>query len=201
MAIALATPFILPSTASAEPPAAGWLECVPFARDLSGIRIFGNALTWWDQAKAHYARGSTPRAGAVMAFQPFGRMTLGHVAVVRRVVSGREVRLDHANWSLINGRRGQIERDVRAVDVSPGNDWSQVRVWFAPIADLGGTPWPLHGFIYPDRPMPGAKPFRLELPFDLVRMEVPRARLALSLEVPRARVAPGMAKIGRLLGR
>lgn len=201
MAIALAAPVGVASTAAAEQPAAGWLECVPFARDVSGIRIFGNALTWWDQAKAHYARGSLPRAGAVMAFQPFGRMTLGHVAVVRRVVSGREVRLDHANWSLINGRRGQIERDVRAVDVSPANDWSQVRVWFAPIAGLGGTQWPLHGFIYPDRPMPGTRAFRLELPFDLVRMEVPRPRAALSVEVPRARVASGMARIGRLLGR
>ena len=26
------------------------LECVPFARAMSGIRIFGNAWTWWTQA-------------------------------------------------------------------------------------------------------------------------------------------------------
>lgn len=175
---------------AADGPGDGWLECVPFARQISGIQIFGNALTWWEQAKARYARGATPRSGAVMAFQPYGNMKLGHVAVVRRVVSSREVRLDHSNWSLINGRRGQIERDVRAVDVSPANDWSQVRVWFAPIAGLGGTQWPLHGFIYPDKPVSNPKPFRLELPKDLARTEVPRAK-----------AAARMARIGRLLGR
>ena len=189
IAIALASTPVTASHA-ADAPNDGWLECVPFARQISGIRIFGNALTWWDQAKDRYARGGTPRPGAIMAFRPHGPMRLGHVAVVRRVVSGREVRLDHANWSLINGRRGQIERDVRAVDVSPANDWSQVRVWFAPIQALGGTQWPLQGFIYPDRPAADPKPFRLELPTDLARMEVPRAK-----------AASRIARIGHLLGR
>ena len=176
--------------AAADAPRDGWLECVPFARELSGVRIFGNALTWWEQAKARYARGARPRPGAVMAFQPHGRMQLGHVAVVRRIVSSREVRLDHANWSLIDGRRGQIERDVRAVDVSEANDWSRVRVWYAPIQSLGGTQWPLAGFIYPDKPVANPKPFRLELPEDLARMEVPK-------KAARER----MARIGRALGR
>ena len=125
------------------------LQCVPFAREVSGVGIYGDAWTWWGQAEGRYERGRVPRVGAVMAFTPHGGMKLGHVAVVRRLVSPREVRLDHSNWSLINGRRGQIERDVRAVDVSPGNDWSAVRVWFGPIAALGGTAWPVTGFIYP----------------------------------------------------
>jgi len=59
------------------------------------------------------------------------------------------VLLTHANWSPIEGRRGQIERNVRAVDVSPANDWSEVRVWYDPIGDLGTTAWPVEGFIYP----------------------------------------------------
>ena len=126
------------------------LQCVPFAREVSGVGIYGDAWTWWGQADGRYERGRTPRVGAVMAFTPHGGMKLGHVAVVRRLIGPREVRLDHSNWSLINGRRGQIERDVRAVDVSPANDWSQVRVWFGPIAALGGTAWPVTGFIYPD---------------------------------------------------
>lgn len=188
-ALALATPLLPFAAASAaERTADSWLECVPFARELSGVRIFGNALTWWEQAKAHYARGSLPRPGAVMAFRPHGRMQLGHVAVVRRVVNSREVRLDHSNWSLINGRRGQIERDVRAVDVSETNDWSRVRVWYAPIQSLGGTQWPLSGFIYPDKPVANPRPFRLELPADVARMELPKARAR-------------MARIGRALGR
>lgn len=126
-----------------------YLECVPYARAQSGIQIFGDAWTWWDKADGHYQRGNRPQKGAVLAFQPSGNMRLGHVAAVSRVVDSRTVLLSHANWSPIDGRRGQIERDVRAVDVSPANDWSQVRVWYAPLGDLGTTAWPAHGFIYP----------------------------------------------------
>ncbi|MFC4293471.1 CHAP domain-containing protein [Novosphingobium tardum] len=129
-----------------------YLQCVPYARQVSGIRIFGDAHTWWDQAAGHYARGVRPRVGAVMSFRPYGNMRLGHVAAVSRIIDSRTVLLRHANWSLINGRRGQIEDDVRAVDVSEANDWSEVRVWFAPIRGLGTTHWPVNGFIYPDRP-------------------------------------------------
>ncbi|MDT0507203.1 CHAP domain-containing protein [Novosphingobium sp. MMS21-SN21R] len=128
-----------------------YLQCVPYARQISGIRIYGDALTWWDQAEGRYARGHRPKVGAVMSFAPHGRMELGHVAAVSRVIDSRNVLLRHANWSVIEGRRGQIENDVRAVDVSPENDWSQVRVWYAPIGNLGTTAWPVNGFIYPDK--------------------------------------------------
>jgi surface antigen len=70
----------------------------------SGIQLFGDARTWWDQAAGRYSRGHAPRAGAVMAFRPHGKMTLGHVAVVSRVVDSRTVFLRHANWSPIDGR-------------------------------------------------------------------------------------------------
>ena len=63
----------------------------------------------------------------------------------------QDLLLDHANWSPIDGRRGQIERDVLAVDVSPANDWSAVRVWYHPLGALGRTEWPVEGFIYSDR--------------------------------------------------
>lgn len=139
---------------SALPP---YLQCVPYARDVTGIQIRGDAWTWWGQAEGRYARGTRPKVGAVMAFQPHGKMELGHVAAVSRIVDSRTVLLRHANWSPINGRRGQIEDNVRAVDVSPDNDWSQVRVWFAPIASLGSTAWPVQGFIYPQRERLAAK--------------------------------------------
>ena len=84
-----------------------------------------------------------------MAFAPHGKMLLGHVAAVSKIVDSRTVLLRHANWSLIGGRRGQIEDNVRAIDVSAANDWSEVRVWFAPIGGLGSTHWPVTGFIYP----------------------------------------------------
>lgn len=128
-----------------------YLQCVPYAREVSGIRIYGDAHTWWDQAAGRYARGVRPQAGAVMSFRPYGNMRLGHVAAVSQVLDSRTVLLRHSNWSPIDGRRGQIEDDVRAVDVSPANDWSEVRVWFAPIQALGTTRWPLNGFIYPEK--------------------------------------------------
>jgi surface antigen len=127
---------------------APYLQCVPYAREVSGIQIYGDAHTWWGQAEGRYKRGNRPRPGAVMAFRPSGNMRLGHVAAVSRVVDSRTVLLDHANWSPIDGRRGQIERDVKAIDVSPENDWSEVRVWFDPIDGLGTTHWPVEGFIY-----------------------------------------------------
>lgn len=128
-----------------------YLQCVPYARERSGVKIFGDARTWWDQAAGRYKRGSRPRPGAVMAFRPSGGMTLGHVAAVAKVIDSRTVLLDHANWSPIDGRRGQIERGVKAIDASPANDWSEVRVWYAPLQDIGTTAWPVEGFIYNER--------------------------------------------------
>lgn len=128
-----------------------YLQCVPYARERSGVQIYGNAWTWWDQAAGRYKRGNTPRVGAVMAFRASGNMRLGHVAAVSRVIDSRTVLLDHANWSPIDGRRGQIERGVKAIDVSPANDWSEVRVWYAPLQDIGTTAWPVEGFIYNER--------------------------------------------------
>lgn len=131
-----------------------YLQCVPYAREVSGIQIRGDAYTWWGQAEGRYARGYQPRVGAVMAFRPHGKMELGHVAAISKILDSRTVLIRHSNWSPINGRRGQIEDDVKAMDVSPANDWSEVRVWFDPIHSLGGTHWPIQGFIYPDREGP-----------------------------------------------
>lgn len=134
--------------ASAPAAAQAYLQCVPFARAESGVEIRGNAKTWWSQAAGTYERGAEPRKGAVMAFAGTRGMPMGHVAVVKKIVDDREILIDHANWSPINGRRGQIERNVRVVDVSAAGDWSMVRVWYAPIGDLGLRANPVQGFIY-----------------------------------------------------
>ena len=133
------------------------LQCVPYARAVSGINLYGDAHTWWDQAAGHYARGVTPKLGAVMAFKPHGKMVLGHVATVSRIIDSRTILLRHANWSPIDGKTGQIEDGVKAVDVSPANDWSSVRVWFAPSQNLGSTAWPVQGFIYNQKPHGGER--------------------------------------------
>src|ERR1700744_6473429 len=125
-------------------------QCAPFARLVSGIQIFGDAYTWWRQAIGRYETGFTPRAGAVLCFKPTERMRLGHVAVVSQVLTDRIVQITHANWSPIEGPRGKIEKDVTLVDVSPRGDWSEVKVWYDPSRDLGGSTYPTYGFIYPD---------------------------------------------------
>ena len=134
------------------------LQCVPYARHVSGINLFGDAHTWWDQAAGSYARGYMPKLGAVMAFKPHGKMVLGHVATVSKIIDSRTILLRHANWSPIDGKTGQIEDGVKAVDVSPANDWSSVRVWFAPSQNLGSTAWPVQGFIYNQKAHGGERP-------------------------------------------
>lgn len=128
-------------------------QCVPFARQASGIAIYGDAWTWWDQAKDRYQRGDQPRVGSVIAFARQSRLPLGHVAVVSRTVEKRVLMLTHANWSRFNGERGHAEQDVTVFDVSKNNDWSEVKVWFRDSNGLGGTVYKVHGFIYaPGRP-------------------------------------------------
>lgn len=123
------------------------LQCVPFARQTSGIEIHGNAKTWWAQAAGKYERGNTPKEGAVLTLPGHGKMWAGHVAMVSKIVNEREILLTHANWS----RRGGIERNVKAIDVSDNGDWSRVKIWFASLGDLGKTSYPAYGFIYAGR--------------------------------------------------
>jgi len=129
---------------TATPAAAQFWQCVTFARSVSGIEIRGNANTWWSQAEGRYERGHTPKAGSVLAFSPTSRMRVGHVAMVSKVVSDREVLLTHANWS----RPGAVETNVRADDVSDAGDWSMVKVWYGPQGGLGTSAYPTKGFIY-----------------------------------------------------
>ncbi|MEZ0496698.1 CHAP domain-containing protein [Sphingomonas sp. IW22] len=124
-------------------------QCVPFARAVSGIQIWGDAWTWWEQARQRYERGRTPRVGSVLVFEKTDQLRLGHVAVVSHIVEDRVVMLTHANWSRFDGKRGRAEQDVTLFDVSPRGDWSQVRVWYRDNQGLGGSTYPTYGFIYP----------------------------------------------------
>ena len=133
---------------SAGAQAQEYWQCAAFARVFSGIEIFGDAWTWWSKASGHYAKGYTPEAGAVLVFKPQGSMRLGHVAVVSQVLTDRIIQVTHANWSRIGGARGKIEQNVTVIDVSPSGDWSQVKVWYDPLKDLGTTSYSTYGFIY-----------------------------------------------------
>lgn len=133
---------VTPSAARADDP---YWQCVTFARMFSGIQIFGDAWTWWRQAADNFRTGRRPETGSVLVFRPEGRMSRGHVAVVSDILTDRVVRVTHANWG---GSRGKVEENVTVVDVSPANDWSQVKVWYNPINGLGTTVYPTYGFIY-----------------------------------------------------
>ena len=126
------------------PAANAHLQCAPYAREVSGINLHGNASGWWAQADGVYSRGIRPRVGSVLAFRATHSMRAGHVAMVQRIVDARHVLLNHANWS----RPGMIEHAALAEDVSTKGDWSQVRVWYAPVGGLGTRAAPAYGFIY-----------------------------------------------------
>lgn len=125
-------------------------SCVPYARARSGIDLRGDGWQWWDAASGRYERGPQPSPGAVLVLQRTARLRDGHVAVVARVVGTREIRVDHANWAT-GGLRGRVARDQPVIDVSPRNDWSEVRVWYPPAAVVGNTVFPAYGFILPAR--------------------------------------------------
>jgi surface antigen len=125
----------------------GW-QCVTYSASHSAVALRGNAHTWWDHAEGVYARAHQPVLGAVMVMKSSGQMPMGHVAIVSRIVNDREVLLTHANWQ----GDGSVETNVRAVDVSPAGDWSQVRVWYAPVHALGIRSFPTYGFILPFKP-------------------------------------------------
>jgi surface antigen len=124
------------------------ISCVPYARSVSGITVAGNAWQWWDHAAGLYARGNVPEPGSVLTFRANGRMHLGHVAVVTRVINDREIEVEHSNWA-----GGGVAHDVPVVDVSENNDWTDVRVGLG-RSDSFGSVYPTYGFIY-DRPDTG----------------------------------------------
>ena len=115
------------------------LQCVPFARERSGVAIRGNANTWWAQASGDFVRVKAPTIGSVMVMQT----RRGHVAVVTKIIDKRQIVIDHANW-LSNG---QIYLDQPVLDVSANNDWSKVVVWHPNLAMYGKRALGVSGFI------------------------------------------------------
>ncbi len=124
------------------------LQCVPYARQVSGIELRGDAWTWWEAAAGQYFRGPVPAIGSVLVLSSTNRNPHGHLAVVTHVIGPREIIVSHANWL----NRGQIHINTPAIDVSPDNDWSQIRFWYTPGGHLGRRTYPASGFIYPPPP-------------------------------------------------
>ncbi|GAM98430.1 surface antigen [alpha proteobacterium U9-1i] len=66
------------------------------------------------------------------------------MAVVASIVSQRVIRVDQANW--LNS--GETSLGVPVLDVSPANDWTEVRVWHIPGGHWGGRVYRADGFIH-----------------------------------------------------
>ncbi len=124
------------------------LQCVPYARQVSGVSIRGDAWTWWRSAKGRYRRGGTPSVGSVLVLKRTRRLRLGHLAVVKVILNDRLIVVDQANWL----NRGRLPLNIPVRDVSAGNAWSEVRVWYAPGGNYGTRTYPVQGFIHPEPP-------------------------------------------------
>jgi surface antigen len=124
------------------------LSCAPFARQLTGFALNGDAAEWWGEAASRYARSHRPQVGSVLVFRRAARVPSGHVSVVSRLLDSRRILVIQANWV-----RGQLDEDQLIVDVSPRNDWTAVRVWYPPGARLGSHIYATYGFIVPRVPL------------------------------------------------
>jgi len=124
------------------------IQCVPFIREISGLPLRGDAWTWWDQAAGRYGRGPLPQQDAVLVLRATQQLPSGHVAMVRSLVGPREITVTHANWGNDDPTRRLVHDSMPVIDVSPGNDWSQLRFWNA-SAQAFGRIYLAYGFIYP----------------------------------------------------
>ena len=122
------------------------VQCVPYARQVSGIQIRGDAHSWWDQA-APGKRGPAPKPGAVLVLARTGKMTSGHVAVVKDVLGPRLINVTHSNWGNDRESRRVLYHSMRVEDISANNDWTRVRFWNAE-KNCFGFPYAARGFIY-----------------------------------------------------
>ena len=126
------------------------MQCVPYAKEVSGIDITGDAWSWWEGAQGKYERGHQPRFMSVLVLSRTQRLKLGHVAVVVDVLGPREIRVTHANFGSDPISRRIIYDSMPAIDISPANDWSAVRFWNYQ-AKAWGIAYEAYGFIYPAR--------------------------------------------------
>jgi surface antigen len=122
------------------------LECAPFARALTGVTLRGDAADWWPRAAGRYGRGNSPAVGSVLVFTRSSRLPYGHVAVVSQLMERRRILVTQANWVHHRVTQGQS-----VVDVSPSNDWTEVRVYWPPSGQLGSGVYTAYGFISPGR--------------------------------------------------
>jgi len=136
------------------------IDDVAYVKSVTGMAIPGQAWSWWDGSNGRYPRGHSPVPSAVLVFRQQQNLPAGHLAIVTKVLSSREVRISHADWASTWATRGRITGNVPVLDVSRANDWTKVRLWYAnsgTVDQVYGT----YGFVYgnaqpADQPPPKA---------------------------------------------
>lgn len=124
------------------------IQCAPYARETSGIMLYGDAGGWWSEAPSrHYRRGHRPEPGAVLVLKRTSRMTSGHVAVVRSVINARTITVTQSNWGSDRHSRHIVYDSMRVEDISAKGDWTRVRFW-NDEKNVYGFPYAAYGFIY-----------------------------------------------------
>lgn len=124
------------------------LQCVPFARNHSKVKIFGDAYLWWGKAKGRYARRANPSIGSVMVLDHYAGREHAHLAVVRSINPHmHQIVVDHANW--LND--GDIHLNDAVRDVSRAQNWTQVRIFDLATRQWGRHAYHVAGFIGPER--------------------------------------------------
>lgn len=136
-----------PRPTSAHSPADDGIQCAPYARQHSKVALYGDANTWWDQAKGRYARRDYPTLGAIMVLYQYAGPSRAHVAVIRNIDSDFEIRVDHANW--LNDGRIYLADPVR--DTNRDGSWQSVNVYNMQTGHWGSRTYAVQGFIGPDR--------------------------------------------------
>ena len=126
------------------------IQCVTYARQVSGIDIMGDAWSWWEGASGKYERGHQPRFMAVLVLSRTQRLKLGHLAVVMDIQGPRLIRVTHANFGSDLVSRRVIYDSMPVADISPNNDWSLVRFWNYQ-AQAWGILYPAYGFVYSEK--------------------------------------------------
>jgi hypothetical protein len=141
---------VLPAPDGIHPYQGELIQCVPYAREVTGIDITGDAWTWWGGSVGKYQRGHQPGFMAVLVLSRTSRLRLGHVAVVIDVVGPREIRVTQANFGSDPQSRRIIYDSMPVLDISPANDWSLVRFWNYE-AKTWGIVYEAYGFVYPEK--------------------------------------------------
>ena len=124
------------------------VQCAIYARDVTGVRLYGDADSWWRGSSNLYNRGQKPRNGAILVLKKTSRMHGGHVAVVNEVLGPHMINVTHSNWGADSKSRHIIYDAMRVKDVSANGDWTSVRFWNYE-QNVFGFPYAAYGFIYP----------------------------------------------------